>query len=104
MHVHSRCRGMPRLRLTGTRGRKISPADGWTCPGKGHTDDDPSIPHHGCSVVTTVGVLAGDRSVVVDQQFHGIRQRDDLRRPLGLDPFAVEGVGKCAYGYEWVTS
>lgn len=49
-------------------------------------------------------MLTGDRTVVIHEQFHGLRQRDYLSCSLGLDPFAEELVGERAQRREWVPS
>src|SRR5258708_30638045 len=46
----------------------------------------PPVPHHGGPVVLPVRMLAGDEPVVLDQQIHGLGQRNDLRLALDLDP------------------
>ena len=47
---------------------------------------------HGLSVFVPVGVLSGDRAVVLDETVHGVWQGDHLDRSFGLEPPAEEPV------------
>jgi hypothetical protein len=49
-------------------------------------------------------MLAGDLAVVIDQVVHGLRQRDDLRGALHLDPLTEEAVGEGADGHLGVSA
>src|SRR6266516_2821036 len=71
---------------------RLSAADVGTGPGEVDAQDDPALALHRRPVVVPVGVLAGDPPVVVDEEFHRIGQRDDLRLALDLDPLAEEAV------------
>src|SRR5215469_17046085 len=54
----------------------------------------PLVAYHRGAVVVPVRVLAGDSPVILHEQVHGIRQRNDLHVALDLDPLAEEVVGE----------
>ena len=63
-----------------------------------------SITLHGAAVVIPVGVFSSDTSIVINQQFHGIRQRYNLGSAVDLHPGAIELVREDAQGGAWVTA
>src|SRR5207248_9497152 len=61
-------------------------------PLEAHADEHTALAFHRAAVLVPVGMLPGERPVVLDEQVHRLRKGDDFGGSVDLDPVPEEAV------------
>src|SRR5262249_39343535 len=64
----------------------------WTRALDADAQEHAPLAFHGAPVVGPVGVLSGHAAVVINQEFHGVRERDHFGSAIDLHPWAGEAI------------